>query len=177
MLVIVMSLLKSLRPREKKMLQDWLPCAEAWGYRTVHDKPSYDHSAYELDVLEGGFYSEITPVSDNVFRNIIQFNRDNMLLKYDVFGKAKDCQYFEQYVAEICKKKSSIRVLLKKYFDGPAGRQMALDIEANDPDDPMSVAFAIIFNSASLLYCIAYETKSAVLQLANDIVKCVPSKY
>lgn len=172
-----MSVKEELRDAEQQKLRDWLPYAEQFGYRTMEDGQPGGHSRYEIRLPNMQHYSAVTALSDNLFRNIIQFNRDDMVLGYDVFGKAaqaeRDILCTEGAAGELCNSDSSERQLLKQFFENE-GSTLADDLEElidrEEDGDNMSVPFKIIVLSGFALVVIAYDRPQKLTRVVQDIV-------
>lgn len=164
-------MLELLSTSEKKTLRRWYKYAKAWGYRTTASgQPDYDHSLYEDEVKDLDEYGAITSCSDNVFRNVIQFKRDNVLRAYDVLGKASQADTILGQEKYLCKRSNLGKQLLLRYFE-EAAQGFADEIENFNLDQEMSVPFEIIVNSALALYAIAYLKPKDLMDAVESIVE------
>lgn len=147
-----MCLIDKLHPWELQKLQSWLPYAESFGYRTQAE-PNYEDRLHNVQ-----HYYAITAASDNVFRNIIQINRDEVLRAWDVYGKAQQTIRSLQLPAirEIKATGSAGKRLLRRYFVNTAP-DFADELEDYDLDEVvMSRPFEIILLSALVIYALAF---------------------
>jgi hypothetical protein len=166
--ISIMSMINRLSQAERQTLGRWYRYAEIWGYRTTDAGAAGDHSSYELRLHAMQQYPLITAVSDNVFRNVIQLERDNMLLEYDVLGKAKQAEQISGEERALCTENSQGKQLLREYFTGTAS-EFADELEAIDLSFEMSTPFEIIVCSALVMYAIAFQTRHQVTEYVEHI--------
>jgi hypothetical protein len=166
------SMMDLMSTKEKRTLRRWYAYAVAWGYWTDADGEATpgEHSGYEQQLPDMDGYLAVTAVSDNVFRNVMHLKRDKYVLAYDVMGKASQADYILGHEQELCKKSNLIKKLLREYFAEEAVVPFADELEHFDLDQPMSVPFEIIVNSALVLYAIAYLKPDDVTEFVQQII-------
>lgn len=166
-----MSMIHLFSDTEQETLRRWYPYAKAFGYRTTSLGEPGEHSGFMQRLHGHEDYLAITALSDNVFRNVIQYNRDGLLLGYDVYGKATQV---EQNVLgntrALCCPGASAKQLLEEFFDDHA-MEFSQDLSDFDTEQDMSTAFHIIVLSALGLLAIADGRKRALDRIATQIVE------
>lgn len=166
-----MSIEGELKAFERRALQKWLPYAKAWGYRTaLNGAVDPMHSRFELELHGDDFmpYGDLTCISDNVFRSIIQFNRNDGIFR-DVYQKARMCSGTD--VEQLRDFDGPVFDLLNRFFEGPV-EEFAHDLENFNLNREMSLPFEIIINSALVLYSIVYGTLKDSKKYMKKITDC-----
>jgi hypothetical protein len=78
--------------------------------------------------------------------------------------------YILGHERDLCKKNNPMKKLLREYFAEEAVVPFADELEHFDLDQPMSVPFEIIVNSALVLYAIAYLKPDDVTEFVQQII-------
>lgn len=170
------SMLDDMLPNERKTLLSWYKYAQAWGYwHTKTGKPSGSHSEFEVATHElSEHYHTITACSDNVFRNIVKAKLDDCVLKYDVIGKAKQCENHKEELIEMCNDDDNTgRKLLTEFFDENSdGKKFADELEHYKFAKEISIPFEIILTSAMILFDVVFsDDPKDVEKAVNRIIK------